>query len=128
MVKHELNEIQKSKTKGAILRSGANWTAHGEMPTKYFLNLEKKRAQKKTLHRVINEEGKLVEMEFEVLKVIKQYYQKLYETKGPIDKSYIEKLVIPQISDENHANLDRDLEDKEVSIALNQLKNSPVKG
>ena len=42
LVNHELQEIISEKTKGAIIRSRATWATQGELPTKYFLNLEKK--------------------------------------------------------------------------------------
>ena len=59
-VKHELNELRAEKTKGATLRCKTNWTFLGEKPMKYFLNLEKKRAQNKTIHRLQLDNGEIV--------------------------------------------------------------------
>ena len=42
LVRHELNDLLKYKTKGAIILSRCNWATAGKRPTKYFLNLEKR--------------------------------------------------------------------------------------
>ena len=73
LVKHELRELEKEKTKGACIRVQANWTLHREMPTKYFLNLEKSKAKKKTLHRVLNEKNQLVYGKDAVLREITDF-------------------------------------------------------
>ena len=71
---------------GAMIRSRADWTFLGEKPTKYYLNLEKKKSVSKTLYRIKNEKGEIVEDPKLVLDVIKKYYSKLYSTTGRINK------------------------------------------
>jgi hypothetical protein len=41
-IRMELNELSNIKTKGAMVRSRANWAENGEKSTKYFLGLEKR--------------------------------------------------------------------------------------
>ena len=71
LVQHEIREITAEKTKGAIIRSRANYALKGEMPTKYFLQLEKKRAQSKTLLRLQNQKGEIITEQKQVLGHIK---------------------------------------------------------
>ena len=70
------------------------------MPSKYFLNLEKKQAQRKTLYRVKNHNQQIIDTEKGVLRVIQNFYKTLYKSQGKIDYSYLLKLQIPQISNE----------------------------
>ena len=124
LVKHDLYEIQKQKTKGAIIHAKATWVSQGEFPTKYFLNLERNKAQKKTLFRVRNQSGRVVETENEVLAEIKDFYVNLYTSKTIVDHSYLDKLSMKQISQEARQYADRDITSEEVGLVLKQLKNS----
>ena len=63
-----------------------------------------------------------------VLEEIRKYYTTLYTSDGNIDRSYVEKLNFPRISETTKTFLDRDLEQKEVDIALDQLNNSKTPG
>ena len=52
-----LKRITDQKVKGAILRSKARWVEYGEKNNRYFLNLEKKKGEKKTITKLkLNEE------------------------------------------------------------------------
>ena len=43
-----LNDIQKEKLEGMMLRSRSRYEDLGEKPTRYFLNLEKKKLHKQS--------------------------------------------------------------------------------
>ena len=47
-LQNEFNHLCEIKGKGAIFHSKARWVEYGEKPTKYFLNMEKKRYNKKS--------------------------------------------------------------------------------
>ena len=47
LVKHEIEEINRDETKVAMIRARERWEMQAEMPTKYFLNLEKRNAERK---------------------------------------------------------------------------------
>lgn len=51
-IKAEMEIFEKEKCKGAIVRSRAQYAVEGERCTKYFLNLEKKKTEKKLYYRV----------------------------------------------------------------------------
>ena len=46
LVRHEILEINKESTKGAMIRARARYANLGEKPTKYFLNLENAKLSK----------------------------------------------------------------------------------
>ena len=47
--KEQLNQIIKSKTEGAIIRSQIKWYEEGETNSKYFFNLEKRTSNIKSI-------------------------------------------------------------------------------
>lgn len=47
--KRELFQIQLLRSREAMLRSRCNWLVQGERPTKYFLNLEKRNYDEKSV-------------------------------------------------------------------------------
>ena len=51
--KSELQELQEKKVNGFIVRARAEYVEGGEKNSKYFANLEKKRASAKTINRLI---------------------------------------------------------------------------
>ena len=73
LVKHELEDLIAEKTKGAVIRSRSNWALMAERPSKYFLNLEKKKAHSKTLHRLEKDDGSIVQGTKEILNEIKAF-------------------------------------------------------
>ena len=46
-----IKRITEQKVKGAIIRSKARWVEYGEKNTRYFLNLEKRRGEKKNINK-----------------------------------------------------------------------------
>ena len=56
-VKGEWEKLIKKKPDGIILRSKTKWSEEGEKNTKYFLNLEKRNYNKKTIKKLIGANG-----------------------------------------------------------------------
>ena len=123
-----MDELIKKKTNGAIVRSRCAWELAGERPSKYFLNLEKKRAIGRTLQRLITEDGKLVTEGKQVLAEIKKFYAKLYTSKGEIDESYLAKLDIPQLPEEIKMGLENEITVEELGKALFEMPNNKSPG
>ena len=74
-----LNEIQKEKIEGVMLRSRTRYEDLGEKPTRYFFNLEKRNFASKVIHKLVNEEGKEVTETADVLKCQTNFYKNLYK-------------------------------------------------
>ena len=76
-IRNELEGFHQEKTKGAIVRARATWELFGESPTKYFLQIEKKKGVQKTLHRIKRNDGTILRnrMKFSMkLKFFMQIY------------------------------------------------------
>ena len=79
MTKMQLENIIEIRIKCQILRSKANFYEYGERSSKFFLNLEKKRAEASTLHCLYDTNGVLQTDYKEILKVLNGFYSKLFE-------------------------------------------------
>ena len=77
-----------NKIDGYILRSKAQMVQEGEKNSKYFANLEKKRAESKVISR-LNINGKIITNQVEILKKEKSYYGKLYRKQEQKNSSFI---------------------------------------
>ena len=84
--KQKLNKINEEKIKGLLLRSKAEWIEGAEKNTKYFANLEKKRAEHKTITQLnINEN--IETDKHKILSYVKSYYESLYKRDENIEES-----------------------------------------
>ena len=76
--RNELNKIIETQTNGIILRAKAAWVEGAEKNTKYFSNLEKKRAESKTVTRLIDKNKTEITKPENILNETKQFYKTLY--------------------------------------------------
>ena len=66
----ELELFRQRELKGIILRSKANWIENGEKSSKYFSSLEKRNYINKTVSEIINNDGKKIVEQKEILREI----------------------------------------------------------
>ena len=130
-LKHEIQAYNKVKTQGAMLRCKARWEEMAEKPTKYFLNLEKARYNKKTILRIEDEDGKIVNEEKEIQAELTKFYSNLYnesDSETQDSEQYLTKCNLPSITDEQKAKLDENITMQELGIAVKELKNCKTPG
>ena len=65
--KTEIEQYNNEKSRGAMIRSKADWTEFGEKNTKYFLNLEKRNYKNKCITKLIDEKGTEINNSEEIL-------------------------------------------------------------
>lgn len=82
--KRELLEIQLLASKEAMVRARAKWLALGEHPTKYFLNLEKRNYDDRSITSLVNEQGNLVTEQKDILALEKKYYASQHSDQSSI--------------------------------------------
>ena len=101
-IKRELDDYKTEAAKKAMIYSKAKWLEQGERPTKYFLNLEKKRSSEKTIHVLETDDGELISGNRQILSACKIYYEELHKsTIPPVDQSlYMEGMQIPMLDDQ----------------------------
>ena len=73
-----LDKLIKVEIQGVITRSKIQWTEEGERSTKYFFGLEKSRAKKKTIVKLIDSENNTLSSQADISKHVVDFYQSLY--------------------------------------------------
>lgn len=81
-IQNEINEMERIKCEGAIVRSRAQYAIEGEKSTQFFLNLEKRRQEKCYLNYIRNKEGKIVNDFVKIVGCVQDYYEALYKSEG----------------------------------------------
>jgi hypothetical protein len=135
-LKLDIENYNNEKSKGAQLRSKAEWAEFGERNTKYFLNLEKIRYKAKCITALVDESDNEITKAEDILEYEKSFYKKLYtetivsdaeETKTAA-RLFLEGEDIPKISEENKQKCDAEINIIEVGKALKELQNGKSPG
>ena len=134
-VKDELNNYLDEKSRGAMIRSRCRWYEEGEKPTKYFLTLEKRNYNNKTLDRLQLENGEIITNPKSISKEQCNFYQKLYTSnvKEVYDGSEIEEflgdaLEVPKISDEGREIWEGEITEGEICNAIKSAQSGKSPG
>ena len=77
----QIRDIDEEFISGVIVRSKELWVEQGEKPTKYFLNMEKMRQQKKEMTELKSHSGELLSDSKDIRKEINDFYQDLFSVK-----------------------------------------------
>ena len=100
--KFDLEKIYTKECKGACIRSRIKWFEDGERNTKYFLSLEKKNAEKKSIlslkigKRVIFKQN-------EILNEVAAFFEELYTSKNVKEQelnSYFDNVSVDMLNDD----------------------------
>jgi hypothetical protein len=77
--KQKLTDFYDNKVRGAMIRCKTQYYEQGDRPSKYFLNLEKSKQAKKSIYKLINNEGKTLDNKQDILHEVNNYYKTLYK-------------------------------------------------
>ena len=125
--KIDLEELQFKKVKGVMFRSKAKWCMEAEKGTRYFYNLERKRANAKTCHALLNNKGQTISDEQQVLKLQENYYRDLY-TADPQISFKLEKNIEGEVPSDHIAAQNSPFTEDEIKEAICGLKNNSCPG
>ena len=103
----ELNDIENYKINGTIIRSKEKIILNEEKPTKFFYAQEKQKQIKKTIQKLKDSEGNILQNNEEILKECQIFYENLYKkskTCLTTQNTLLEKLE-SKITDEQNQNL-----------------------
>ena len=126
-------EIRKYELDGLLLRSKARWIEHGEKPTKYFCNLEKRNYINKTVTKLIDNNGRELKNQADILNEIKHFYDELYTSRDHVLEdvdlhNLLHDYEIPILSNEDRNMLDKDITKSDVLESLKRCKNDKTPG
>ena len=133
-IKMKLEVADANKARAAQVRSRIKWTEDGERSTKYFLGLEKTRANSKLMDQVKDEQGNLLTNQNDIQRRQRQYFANLY-TKN-IDDKDINKTIndflhgcnVPQLLQNQRETCDRPLTENELLLSLKKMNNGSAPG
>ena len=125
--KQDLEDLEKENALGIIFHSKAKWHVEGEHNSKYYLSLEKSKANAKTCTVLIDDNNKKITDQKEVLKKQGQFYRTLY-TADPQVRFHASNDTGIRLSPEQQVALEEDVSEKELSEALFQMKNGKCPG
>ena len=120
--KIDLEELQFKRTKGLMFRSKAKWNFEGEKNTKYFMNLEKRRAGAKTCTKLIAD-GQEITNKDSILQAQQKYYQQMY-TADPDISFHLTDNIEYKVNEEDIAAQENEFSEAEIRSAIKGLKNN----
>lgn len=134
-IKRELYQIQLLKARESMIRSKVRWVGEGERPTKYFLNLEKKQFESKTVSSLFNGEGTLLKDSEKILQYENTHFTQQYsvnrENREALERGEGVPFLPPKeslISDLDRQLLNRELSVEELENALKEMQNGKSPG
>ena len=130
-LKNELQKLYQDKGEGAKFRSKSIWIEHGERPTKYFFNLEKRNYKRRVITELEDGNGKRL-YEEQILAEIEAYYKNLYSSKIDVTPEsfsrFNENLETPRLTNEESANLEGLLSYEECKETLKTFQHGKSPG
>ena len=123
------NSLDIKTTSGIILRAKAEWVEGAERNTKYFSNLEKKRAECKKINRLTVNNHELTKSK-DILQETKHFYQELYSKRqtGIDNFNFFDNQNENELNDTQKELCDGLLTEHECKIALKDMKNNKSPG
>ena len=103
-IKIKIELLEQQKSRAAQVRARVKWVEEGEKNTKYFLNLEKSRANSKIMEKVTDENGHTITKQANIINVQKDFFFNLYKKKINSDEmeekidTFMRNTVTPTIS------------------------------
>ena len=128
----KLEILERDKAQSAQTRARIKWIDEGERNTKYFLSLEKSKANAKIFPN-LRIENKTLTNQFEILKAQKDYFENIYDTQHEVVgeenmDSFLQNCEVPQLSPEQQADCEGLITIPEASLALKSMKNGSSPG
>ena len=126
--KHQMTEIIDSELKGILLRSRAEYIEGAEKNTKYFANVEKKRAEQKVI-RTLNTDSDTLNNNQDILDYTMQYYAKLYSNDNTTDDdNYFFNLEHNKLNDHENIRLSGHITEGECLDAIQNMNHNKSPG
>ena len=123
-VKLQIEKVNEKKVNGIKIRSRAQFIEENECNTKYFLNLESRNYKLKHITKLENSDGHKITDASEILKMLQQFYEKLYsdttDSNTLLDELFTTNL--PQLTKDSVRELEQPLTEKEITRAVKILK------
>ena len=131
IIKKELEGIQTNKTNGAIMRSRIQNIEEGEKNTAYFLSLEKKNSQIKSITHLRRTDNTVASGKDAISNEIRSYYKTLYSEPAELTDIFDQAFLSNggnALTQQEQSCCDGLITEAECLAALKKLKNSKTPG
>ena len=123
----ELESLLRKRAEGIMFRSRAKWYGDGERSTKYFLGLERARYNSKTCNILMDEAGRTLRTDSEILEYGHNYYSQLYSKDEDVTYELTNRREI-YITDGDRQRCSGPFEMHELKQAIKELQNQKTPG
>ena len=120
-------EIENEEVESIRFRARYRFQTQGEKCSKFFLSLEKRNYNNKTMFSVITDEGEHCTEQKRILQEQKKFYENLYTIDESVQFSLTNEWDI-KLTEEQKLKLDRDISLEELHEALSGMKRNKVPG
>ena len=127
LVKDKIFEIENERVESSMFCSRCNWQKYGCKPSKYFMSLEKRNFNNKTMFAIKLPDGYICKEQKRILQEQIEFYWKLYKTDPKIGFSLINNYNV-KITNEHCEMLDKPLEWLEIINSLKDMAKNKVCG
>jgi exonuclease III len=126
--KEQLDKLYEKKVNGHLLRARALNVELNEKNTKYFANLEKRHAEKKSITKLVVESKEITNFS-EIMSEQFKFYKNIYSSKT-LNTSNINffKENMQKLNDENSTKCEGKITEDECRLAINEMKNNKSPG
>lgn len=128
--KEELEVHRKPYIDGLIIRSKTQWHEEGERSSKYFLSLEKRNADRKSV-QFIESDGQTITKSEAILSLFTNSLQDKYSAHNPtgdLNLELIKSNVTEKLTETEKGTLETEITLKELSTALRDMKKGKTPG
>ena len=126
-----MDDFEKHKCNGAILRSKSTWALESDRNTSYFLQLEKQRQNSHLIHSLTNIDGNTVTDTNDMLDVIHGFVKDLFscvETNNIAMNNILECVNVAVDDDDDVEMCDEDITVDEICKSLSGMSKSKTPG
>lgn len=132
-VKSELENIEKIKSRGIILRSKVQWVEEGEKNTSYFLRLERANYKNKHIEQLMDNSNRSIITDPEkILNLQRDFYQKLFtdtnHNNDEADRELFESVELPKIPNIEKIKCEKQVSEYELTKSIKSMKNGRSPG
>ena len=125
----QLEILEQERTQSAQVRSKERWIEEGDKNTKYFLNLEKARANSKVISSLELDDNTILTNQLDILQAQRQYFEDLYKLDVNVNEDNLEEQLdlfidqneIPTLNEEQRKSCEGKVTLEELGRALKGL-------
>jgi len=122
-LENENKKFLEEDAKKLILRAQVKWYEEGEKSNKYFLNLLKRRGQKKLITKLVNG-NETLDNQTDIMSHITNFYSNLYNSKDTSENFDDLLSDLPKLDANDRRMLDREITLEELKSTLDECKES----